>query len=231
MGPIIGKTMISAREYLSFVVSLAFLWAAIPAYAQQSAPPDPGTNQCAVVFQEVPLASEIATANTWDNLRRKAGSVRAETSKLLSEARQKAETVTPPALNCPADCKAAPRPEIVFSSVPLKFRSDYRDEKQCEALERQTAEQPLTYSGITFRSLEDLSEWFGDFSQGKGREGRDLYKKCSGSCSPQYKDITIRETGSGALAVHAMVECGHARDKGDNQYKLATSYRWRCEPA
>lgn len=181
---------------------------------------------CKEISREVPLQSTLATANTWDNVRGNAGSLKVESQKLLSRARKELLTSKAPEDLCPKECHPDSKPQIVFRSIPNKFLSDYSDREHCASLSEQTKLKPLAYSGKQFDSVDSLNSWIGDFSQGSGTEGKDLYKKCDGDCSPQY-EYRILDNAS-AMNVDAVVLCGQARDKDDNQFKLSVSYRWQC---
>ena len=91
-----------------------------------------------------------------------------------------------------------------------------------------TSKAPLAFPEQRFGSPEQISSWFGDFSQGKGEEGKALYRQCDGSCSPSYTTSITKKDD--AFVLLAKVVCGHARDKEDNLYELGYAYRWRCQP-
>jgi hypothetical protein len=183
-------------------------------------------DDCSAVVKDVPGEQVIADAGTWTNLRKAEGSLRYESERLLNAAEKKRAALQPPAGLCPAGCIPISEPEIVFISVPQKFLDSYRDQQKCERLLKQTTAAPLAYHDRTFSSAAEFNDWFGDFSQGKGDDGRTLYRQCDGSCSPRYTCI-IKQQGA-ALHVDADVICGPARDKSDDTYKLSSSYRWTC---
>ena len=91
-----------------------------------------------------------------------------------------------------------------------------------------TTKNPIEYRKTNFASIEAINTWFSDFSQGKGKDGENLYQRCDGLCSPQYTTI-IEEKERGSYDVHAQVVCGPARDKNDNNYNLELFLRWTCE--
>lgn len=183
-------------------------------------------DSCAVHTKEVVIGKKAAVADMWANWRESDGSIQAETKKMLREAEKGLKSATPPEGLCPTGCKAAPQPQIRFSSVPSKFISGYSDEAHCNQLAKETETKPMSFPGRKFASLDDLTKWFGEFSQGKGDDGSALYQKCDGDCSPQYHcHIQPRDHG---FVLDANVRCGAARDKDDNKYQLTVAYRWSC---
>ncbi len=182
---------------------------------------------CSAHFRTVELDSATASAGSWGNLRNNPGSLRFESSRLLTAATKSQPSSPPSDLTCPPGCSAPKRPEVIFRSVPQKFLSDYSDREHCEQLRSATERAPLTYKNRKFPDADGLNSWFGDFSQGKGTDGSDLYSKCDGACSPQYT-CEIRRSSDQSLIVDASVLCGPARDKSDNNYRLTVAYRWAC---
>jgi hypothetical protein len=116
---------------------------------------------------------------------------------------------------------------IVFQSIPNNFLTNYDQHEKCETLQDETEENPLTYNDKEFDTMQALESWFSNFSQGKGEDGKNLYKKCSGECSPQYKNIISKNDNKYTL--NATVICGQARDKKDDNYEISYSYRWVCQ--
>ena len=175
----------------------------------------------------VDIAKTTASASSWSNVRNSEGSLRFEANRLVTEAQKLAESAKAPENLCPEGCVAVAKPDIEFRSTPNKFLSDYSERAKCEAHRVNTSAKPIEYPSRLFPTMDAFSEWFSQFSQGSGTEGKDLYAKCDGSCSPQYRcEISSTDTG---LSVDAFVLCGHARDKGDNQYVLETKFRWSCK--
>lgn len=184
---------------------------------------------CAAVVRDVPVSSKSASASAFLNLRAADGSVRAEFQKMLGDLVAKSDGAQAPQDLCPGPCVAPAKPQIVLTSVPEKFLSDYSDEKHCADMLAKTRGEPLRYAGLQFSDTDKLGSWFGDFSQGRGKEGKDLYSRCDGSCSPQYAvEVTPQD---GGFATAADVLCGPARDKDANTYRLTGIFRWRCLPA
>lgn len=186
-----------------------------------------GEDSCAKAYKDVPGKTSLGTASTWANLRGADGSLKAESKKLLDQATKERATIKPPADACPTGCEVAPNPLLIFSSVPNKLLKDYSDSATCEKLAAQTKTAPFRYDAKSFSSLDDLNAWFSDFSQGKGKDGNDLYEKCPGSCSPQYTNIIDLKGARFILTAQAV--CGGARDKDDNQYRLSVAYRYQCK--
>ena len=183
----------------------------------------PDSAPCFSFEKEIALDNVVATAATWDNLRKNEGSIAFESRRLLGAVW---EDLKPPTDFCPNYCQLKSSPEVIFKSVPNKFISDYSDRDKCENLFEQTKKEPFVYKRRSFATLEEFHEWFSDFSQGKGRDGNDLYDKCDGRCSPRYKTFISKEKKS--YLVDAEVQCGPARDKSDNKYQLSSSLLWNC---
>lgn len=184
---------------------------------------------CSGAYVEVAGSSALGSASLWSNVRSAGNSLKVQSRTLLEQAAASRKVMAPPSSGCPAGCKPAGPPLIVFRSVPNMFREDYSDAGMCKKLEALTRVAPFRYIGKTFASLDDLNSWFSDFSQGDAPEGKDLYRRCSGDCSPQYTNL-IDITGSSTFNLDAEVVCGPARDKSDNQYRLSIAYRFACRP-
>lgn len=153
------------------------------------------------------LQTKVASASLWDNYRENPGSIAKESGDMLKLAM--------------LELKKNNKCNIVFTSIPNKFLSDYSDKDYCEKFFKQTKENPIKYRNIKFNNIEEFSSWYNEFSQGKGKEGKDLYNKCDKSCSPQYKSIISQNTDS--LNVEVEVVCGAARDKDENNYILGVT--------
>jgi hypothetical protein len=183
-------------------------------------------DKCSGVEKVVKQESTLATASFFANERDQAGSIRYESGAMLEKAESNVGTAQKPADLCPAGCQISEKPEVIFKAVPNKFLSDYSDYDKCQKLLEETEKTPFSYTEH-FSSIDQIESWFSDFSRGKGEDGKDMYNKCSGKCSPQY-ELIISKEGS-KLTLNAEVICGHERDKKDNQYELSYSYRWSCE--
>lgn len=208
------------NTFVLFVLSVCL--AGNSALAEQS-------ESCSSFDKDIPFESTVATASMLDNVRNKKGSLRYETNAILAHAENKKQTLKAPENFCPEQCKLGEKAHFVFSSVPRKFLQNYSDSSKCAALFERTKKEPFVYADRTFNSLDDFSAWYNDFSQGKGNDGKDLYRRCDGSCSPQYESWLKREGDK--YVVTSKVICGPARDKKDNTYQLTSSFRWVCEDA
>jgi len=186
-------------------------------------------DDCGSAYVDVPGSSALGSASLFSNARSASNSLKVQSRTLLEQASASRKGMAPPASGCPVGCKPAGPPLIVFRSIPNVFRADYSDAGMCKKLEAQTRAAPFRYSGKTFASLDDLNSWFSDFSQGDGPDGKDLYRRCAGECSPQYTNL-IDIAGSSTFNLVAEVVCGPARDKSDNQYQLSIAYRFACRP-
>ncbi|HQH26609.1 MAG TPA: hypothetical protein PLP17_04360 [Oligoflexia bacterium] len=182
--------------------------------------------ECSAAFDEIAGQETVATAGSFDNLRKAKGSLRFETQRLLSWAWEKEKSLYAPADLCRDECTVAERPLVVFRAEPRMFLNKNKDAEFCAKMMEQTKKTPFVYTGRTFASLDEFSSWFMDFSTGSGVEGKDLYRRCARSCSPQYTIYLSKQDKK--LEATAEVLCGPARDKDDNQYNLSVGHRWSC---
>lgn len=180
---------------------------------------------CSPAGETIPFQSSLASAGYFANFRNSESSVNFQTDALLSAASQKRSEIEGEHPLCVDSCSNA-RLAIVFSSTPNMRRSGYDDAADCDRLDAETAKNPITYSGRTFENADDARSWYHELTQGDGTDGEDLYTRCPGSCSPAYTSSIIREDER--LVISTSIHCGHARDRDDNQYRLATGFRWEC---
>ena len=144
----------------------------------------------------------LATASSWANLRNNKGSLKYETTQILTSGLK----------------SLTEHQKLLIKSTPNKLRKDSNDKQYCQNKFDQTSKSPLKYSPKLFDNVGELNEWIGDFSQGDGEEGSKMYSACDRDCSPRYQySIT---TADGKLKLNAEVICGLPRDKDDNQYSL-----------
>ncbi len=198
---------------------LCSLFISAPVWAEEAA-------SCPAVLKEEPLLKVEATASFFANVRGADGSIRAESKRMLEAAFAGIGSAAKPGDLCPASCSLPMTPLVMFQSIPKKYKSNYSGQEECEKLLADTSKAPFVYKEKMFNSVSELTSWFNDFSQGKGPEGTDLYNRCRGDCSPQYR-ILVDKRGA-KYAVTANVICGDARDKDDNQYELSSAYLWQC---
>lgn len=181
---------------------------------------------CSTIHKDIEVKSELASASFFPNARNSKGSIRYESAALLKMADEGLKKLDKPNDLCSSNCQLDQHPEIVFKSIPNKFLMNYSGEDQCNSLLKKTTDNPLLFNAH-LSSLDQVDNWFADFSQGKGSDGQKLYDECPGSCSPQYSLIIGDESGN--IILKADVICGPARDKHDDKYVLSYSYRWYCE--
>ncbi len=152
----------------------------------------------------------LASASTWDNLRNNENSLKFIISKLIKSA-----------------TKGRDKGSFILFSRPNKVLTDYSDQQYCLDKKSKTTSSKLEFSSPTLEGDDALNAWIGDFSQGKGEAGNKLYDLCDKSCSPSYEyridfSSSTKKDKDGSLSygVKALVICGEARDKDDNQYIL-----------
>ena len=186
-----------------------------------------GVADCSSYVRDVKVDSSVASASMLANAQNKKGSIRFETKEMLNKAETNLANAEKPTDLCPSDCQLPDQPLIVFQSIPNNFLTNYDQHEKCETLQDETEKNPFTYSEKEFDTMQALENWFSKFSQGKGGDGKNLYERCGGQCSPQYKNIIASQDNK--LILTAEVVCGQARDKKDNNYKISYSYRWVCQ--
>lgn len=182
---------------------------------------------CSQVKKDIKLASSLASASTWSNMRGGAGSLNAESKRLIADAWKNAGTNQAPANLCPKTCSSGLSPQVILVTTPNKTLASYSEQAACRQKLAETQKKPLLYPDRRFATLDELNSWFSSFSQGSGTDGKDLYTKCDGSCSPRYESVITKEAAG--YRVTTSVICGEARDKDDNQYALTSSIRWGCQ--
>lgn len=187
--------------------------------------------QCSVSAGDVTLKSTLASAGTWANLRKTPESLAVQSRELLQFALDNEKTAVAPSSGDSCSGQACSvdgqKPKIVFLTIPNKIRGDnYSDKSLCTKLESATRQKPLQFGERVYATLDELVSWFSEFSQGKGDDGKQLYKDCPGDCSPEYTVVVTKNSEN--YRVSTTVVCGYARDKTDDQYKLSVAYRWEC---
>ena len=182
--------------------------------------------KCSNIERNIVKETTTGTASLFANEGNKPGSVRYESDAILQKAQAGIPNAQKPTDLCPSGCKLVPDPVIVFKAIPQKFLTNYSDYNKCQALLQQTQKTPFEYDK-QFASMSEVQDWFSNFSRGKGTDGKDLYNRCDGQCSPQYK-FYISDQGS-KLILDADIVCGHARDKSNNKYDISYGYEWVCE--
>lgn len=181
-------------------------------------------SDCQASGAEVPLSSALGSAGFMQNLAGHPDSISAVAARLLDEA------LSPATMNalagCMPQCPHGTASEVVYRVAPLAFLPDTEQRAECVTFERETTATPLEFAPPPFASAGAVNEWIMEFSQGRGEDGRALYERCAFNCSPRYT-FRIAERAEG-FAVRAEVQCGLARDKADNQYRISTALRRTC---
>jgi hypothetical protein len=115
---------------------------------------------------------------------------------------------------------------VVYRVGPTKFLPDSEQLAVCKRLAGETRKKPFAYADRSFKNLQEMNSWVQTFSEGRGAEGKDLYKRCSDNCSPRYQfEISpVKEN----LQVITRVECGLARDQNNDDYVVSTALRTVC---
>lgn len=205
--------MTSAERLILALVS----YGAVSAWSQEP---------CTPTHVDLPRTQASATAKSLANILKAQGSVRAEVTGQLRNARNDAALVRPPEEACSRQCRVGEPPQILLTITPLKFLDTYADANKCQQRLRQTSNQPLRFGPRHARSTDELAAWISDLTQGRGPDGKVLYNQCDGSCSPRYS-ARVTQDGDGLVATLDVV-CGPARDRDDNMYSVASAYRWSC---
>ena len=166
---------------------------------------------CDDITQLQKVNQSEATADIWANSIGSTKSLRIKSKQLLKEAQSEIAPSKPPKDFCPDRCVMDPSPDVIFEVIPKAFLESSPDSELCNKLLEDTKKHPFEYSNRQFATMEDLSNWFSEFSQGNGKDGKDLYSRCTGACSPQYTS-TIELNGN-KLTLNASVLCGQPRTR------------------
>ena len=183
-------------------------------------------SSCGSHATDIPIRSVVASANVLSNWWGSPGSISFESNEIFQSVKDRGVHIEPSVELCPRGCAVNHQPVMFFRSVPKRVLTDYEDSKKCAELLSSTSERPLHYVATGLQTMDEITDWISDLSRGRGTDGENLYKKCDGSCSPQY-EYAIRKTGT-AYTIDAFVICGAARDKSDNNYNLEAFFRWTC---
>jgi hypothetical protein len=174
------------------------------------------STHCAPSPGATPLATATASAGFLANLGNRANSIRAASKQMLSSSIEIANS-------------HPSRQRIIFKSIPELSKKTTADDQMCERLEAATISKPIEFDHKRFVSVDALTDWIMDFTQGKGAEGKSLYEQCPGKCSPQYTWwIDPDESG---LLVKARAVCGLPRDHDGNKYQLSIALMAVCPAA
>jgi len=180
---------------------------------------------CTPINSDIPVGTALASAGFFANLRNADNSINYLMDELISKSEAQARLVSDEQRSCARSCNS-PVVAIVFTSTPNKTLDSYDEASSCEKYAELTKTSPIVYANRTFDSQSDAESWYEDLTQGDGTDGEDLYGRCPGKCSPAYSSI-IYQRGR-KFFVTTSIECGHARDKDDNQYRLTAALRWIC---
>lgn len=183
--------------------------------------------QCSSTYKEVPIVTKLATSSTYSNMRGSADSLKTLSKEIMLSAIAGSSAASPPESFCPKGCKTKVEPQIIFSSTPNKYLTEYSDQSICQELKQKTLLTPIEFKNKIFATQEDLNSYYSDLCRGSGVDGKELYKICHSSCSPSYKS-TIFKNGDG-YQMDTEIVCAEARDKSEGMYRLSSFYRWSCE--
>jgi hypothetical protein len=186
---------------------------------------------CANPAPPISVASLKASAGIYANLRNRPGSVKYESRAVFLKGKERWRSVQKSPPKCPTGCKGVPSLELVFRSAPLKTPSSGSDRKYCLQRLAATRKTPLRFRPASFSTVDDLSTWMSDFSQGKGKEGAALYAQCDRKCSPRYEYQMTSNPDQSVFDLTALVTCGLPRDSWDGMYSLEAFFQWRCDRA
>jgi hypothetical protein len=202
------------------LLPILMLCVATPAWSQQP---------CAPSHIDVPKDKRTASASSSANLVKSDKSIAVQVSRLLREAQEQRPKVKPPDRKvCSSACPVVGESALVtLSVIPTTFLEKYADADKCERMLKRTSTQPFKFGPHRARSEKELTAWLTDVSRGRGRDGKTLYAKCDGKCSPRYF-MDVARDGDGFVA-NLEVVCGPARDKTDNTYDISSGYRWACQ--
>lgn len=158
------------------------------------------------------------------NIAEHPASIRAVAGRLLNEALDRQKKAASVATAC-GDCRDDV-PRVVYKVGPIHLLPAAEQQAVCRKLDAQTRVRPFEFPPRHFKSISALNDWVMAFSQGRGEEGKELYRRCEANCSPNYQ-FTIEPNEAG-LQVETRVHCGLARDRDSNDYEVSTALRLEC---
>ncbi len=173
---------------------------------------------------DLPIASEVGSAGIMYNIAEHPESIRAVAGRLLNEALDRQKKAASAATAC-GDCRDD-APRVVYRVGPIHLLPAKEQQSVCRKLDAQTRVRPFEFAPRHFESISALNDWVMAFSQGRGEEGKELYRRCEANCSPNYQ-FTIEPDGAG-LQVETRVHCGLARDRDSDDYAVSTALRLEC---
>lgn len=179
---------------------------------------------CPSFPHEIALDSELGSIGFMKNMAEHPESIRAVAARLLTEAMQTREFKEP--RECGVTCATPPHSDVIYRVDPTVFLPEEKQHALCLNLEEQTKLKPMRFGNKEFDSIEKLNDWIMEFSQGRGDDGKLLYKQCGENCSPRYTFYIAKDAEK--LNIRADILCGLARDKKSDQYAVSTSIRWQC---
>ena len=185
-----------------------------------------GGVDCSDLPLVIPLDMEFGSAGFMYNLAEHPKSIRAIAMRLLSNALD--SPVAKLVSQCSQACPTRMVSHVIYKVAPTVFLPRNKQKAECLRLEDQTEKTPMRFGEKRFKSLQALNEWIMEFSQGRGEDGKALYRQCLANCSPRYTFLIAQ--GDADLAVETSVRCGVARDRKDDRYSIATELRWSCAP-
>lgn len=172
-----------------------------------------GGTVCIPSSEPTKLESGPASAGYISNLTNGAGSIRAESHRMLAAAIETAQSKNPANW-------------VKFTAIPTLAKDSGDADQMCARNEEATRKQPLEFAEKHFDSVDDMTSWIMDFTRGKGDEGKSLYKQCPGDCSPQYTWWV--EPQQNGMTVKPSAVCGMPRDRDGNMYELTTAIAPPC---
>jgi hypothetical protein len=209
---------------ISAVVFLSFLLIVSPVFSEDT----PVAEEDAVAVCGAVISKSInkeATAGIFANAMNRSGSLRKESAVVIDSLLDALSSGK--AKSCESPCVNDGSAKIILYTVPKLVKREYSEKEYCARLLSKTTQEPLRYYERSYESREQLQEWVSDFSQGKGKDGEDLYRRCDKSCSPRYQYV-ITQPKPGYFSISAEVVCGHARDKSDDMYTIKGSLIQSC---
>lgn len=168
---------------------------------------------CIPTAEPTKLETGSASAGYISNITNSAGSIRAESHRMLTSALESARSKTPPSW-------------VKFTAIPTLAADPGDSAQACAREEQATRSKPLEFDEKQFASVDDMTSWIMDFTRGKGDDGQSLYERCPGKCSPQY--IWWIEPKGNGMAVKPSAVCGLPRDRDGNMYALETALAPPC---
>ena len=146
------------------------------------------------------------------------------TEELIDRALKKIRDVPGHAL-----CLGNKQPIIEFFALPNLVEDSEETRAECGELLLSTEKAPMTWDHVAAEEDESFGDLFLSFSRGRSTAGEELYERCPGSCSPNYRVFIPLKNEQPVGVVDVEVVCGLPRDTSDDEYDVSVRVSCPCD--